>query len=231
MESFKLFFVSFLSTVLIVSSSAVLAQNQLIEGVPDVYYLEEHEDGENVRVTACFRASEGQETSGEGLRSLDSNCDTVVEVSLADLESFASQLNSEIDSIGLNSNQLNEAFGILGGTASLVGLFVGLAKSLDGAFPKNPPKNPKAIAMGMAIMLVSAGALFGWGYLGFNANRNLANHARSQNLVQQLREGKVNGENYRRNLQWRKQRRFLILQRFTDFLNQYGRAVDSGSAS
>ena len=90
MESFKVLLVSFLSTILIVSSPVVLAQSsgKLIEAIPETYYLEEVGDGQNVRVTACYSVEEREEASAEGLRSLGSKCDTVVEVSLADLESF-----------------------------------------------------------------------------------------------------------------------------------------------
>ncbi len=233
MKSFKFLFSSFLSTVLIVSSPGVLAGGQLIEEVPEIYYLEEMDDGQNVQVTACYRASEGEKISGKGLMSLDSNCDTVVEVSLADLESFVWQLNNEIDSVNPSSNENKNDLGALGGIVSTVGAGVGFILTLGEVFPgKNLPRNPKKIALYAALTVGSVAGF--WASLNFSgkAKRNLSGRVGNQALVQQLRQRFVNGENHHSSyLSKREKHRSRILQRFTDFLNEYGRLVVSESAS
>ena len=137
-KSFKVLLVSFLSAVLVVSSPGVLARGKLIEAVPEVYYLEEVDDGQNVRVTACYSVREGEVTFGEGLKGLSSNCDVVVEVSLSDLESFASQLKDEVDSVNPTSNGWKSALGSLGGPLfGMLALVVGGSVTWEGIFEKN----------------------------------------------------------------------------------------------
>ena len=213
MENIRLLFVSFLSAVLIVSSPVVLAQSQLIEGVPEIYYLEELEDGENFRVTACYGAL------------MASNCDTVVEVSLADLEFFTSQLNREVDSVDLASNEFKELLGVLGAVIFGAGTVVGSIVTIGDIFPKNRPRSPRQILRGIGLTIIIASGFIVSVNSANNAANNLNNYARNETLLRQLRQRLVDGENNKDRLSNREERRLEILERFTDFLNQHGREM------
>ena len=214
MKSFKFLFSSFLSTVLLVSSPGVLAQGQLIEEVPEIYYLEEMDDGQNVQVTACYRVLEGEEIFSDGLRNLGSNCDTVVEVSLADLESFTLQLWNEIDSINPTAIRWKAGLGGVGGGFFAIVSLVGVSIVEEGVL-KKLPRNRKEITKDVVVTALSIGASIGLAVFAGKAIIKLNHRNNNKDLLQKLRRGTVNQQ----------------MERFTDFLNQHGRLVVSESAS
>ncbi len=101
MQSLKMFLVSAFASVVIFSSQTVLAQEVLIDTIPDFYFLEESMESsvETITIRACNHALSASATSPSAdIQTLGLDCFAIVEVDKADLNQFIVDLNLDVQS-------------------------------------------------------------------------------------------------------------------------------------
>ncbi len=216
-----------LTGLLALFSLGALAQGELIETIPDFYYIEEVDEGEtSVFVHVCHGRVSRQKRG----------CSVVLEVERNAINQFGMDLARELHQLAgetVSEENINDRYALVGGAgviASTFGFWNGIKRTavavankrfylLGGkrsfrvrhAFHSNMVGNIIIFTLSSVTLAVSADLVFGQA-LDANAsiNKNLLNQIRRQGIVG------GNSEHYPE-----------ILQRFTDFLNQYGRPVSN----
>ena len=194
-------FVPFLSAALIFSSGPVFAQN-LVNTIPDFYYLEDASD-EFFSVRACSTPT----AENNSIKTLD--CPVVATISVSDLENFLADSSREAEdhynhtkshSQKLQYASLGMVFtGLIG-----VNITIGLAQTIS----------KKAFySSWYASILIMLGGLFSGSTHSRLTQKNRNHYQAQQTFEQQVRMGLVGSAPHHRE---------AILQQFTDFINQYG---------
>ena len=207
-KSFRVLFVPFLSFALVFSSGPVLAQN-LVDTVPDFYYLEDLND-DSISVRACSFPTIEDRSSVKNLLDKGLDCAVVAEASKSDLENYLDSLLSKTQNLVDNVQPLNTLLSRLLGTASLVGVvtfFYGLFTDRS--------------RMSLGGFLVLAPGLLALTYYIDQNNQIQTAHQSQLTFSQQVDSGVVGHVSERK----------LFLQQFTDFLNEYGRRPVSDEAA
>ena len=206
MKSFKVLMVSFLSTLLIFSSTGLKAEN-LIHTVPNFYYLENRVDeSEVVLVYACSIPVEVENVSiDENQSNLNLNCSIIVEVAASDLNQFTSRLIQE----RFHSRE-KAALGALGFGLPLISGFWGalnlISSVVDEGFVSQVSKKTS-----ITVVVLSSVVLLG-SVAWLRSDYGNIVPARSIHLAEQIHAGMIKDESGNPNL-----------ERFTDFLNQFGK--------
>ena len=200
MNRLKNLFVPFLSAALLFSSGPIFAQN-FVNTIPGFYYLEDARDG-FFSVRACSTSS----AEGDSVKALD--CPIVAEVSTSDLENFLADFSREAEDdynhTKSHSTKLKFTFLGLSGAGALGMVFAVLKL----------PASSMAYKLSWPINLLAVlGGFSGSNYYGRQSTQNRNNYKAQQTFEQQTRIGLVGPFPYNRN---------VSLQKFTDFVNQYG---------
>ena len=198
----------FLSFALIFSSSPVLAQN-LVDTVPDFYYLDEL-NGDSISIRACLFPKIEDRSSVENLLDKGLDCSVVAEVSNFDLENFLDSLLDQAKGRMDNTQSHNTLRSRIWGAVSVVGT----TAFFYGAFKDSILIFMSGIAAGVSGILISS-------YYRSKNTQNQKAWQLQQTFSQQVRSGVVGHISDRE----------LFLQQFTDFLNEYGRPPVSDEAA
>ncbi len=204
MKDFKVLVVSFISAVLVFSSTGLKANN-LLPTVLDFYYLENQEDEDVVLVYACSIPVGIENISiDENQSNLDLHCPTILEVAASDLDQFASKLNEEL--------YIEPGKAILG-TLGIVGSVASGFYGTVNFFVRFPEISKKA---SITTMVISSVVLFG-SIAWLRSDYGNIVPAYRKHLAGQIHAGIIKGENVNSH----------NLKLFTDFLNQSGRLHDN----
>ena len=227
MKIFKSLTASLLAPVLLLSSPGVLAQGQLIETVPKFYYLEEMEGGEVVHVRACYRGTADKESE---FSALGLGCTTTIEVAAQDLEKFVRDLEHELSvakAFAVIEHKSDRARGnVVRGffvVFNSVVLFPMSLHAFSHIFSKELSyvgRHRSAIIGILLAALSLTNIVANWGGLTREEEEVSFPPSIEQGLLTGLDSGVVTGigEEYA-------QLHSEIMQRFTDFLNEFAKPV------
>ena len=215
MKSLRFFAVSFLSVVLAFSFGPVSAQD-LVDTVPDLYYLEDAVD-DTVTVHACYRLpSENTDSSVSSFVTAGFHCSEVAEVSLSDLDRLLTNSSSEVQRT-LDESSYSRGLHWLSAGSTSLGIAVGFLGFAAMASSKIYYILPAL--KGLVIGAVGVNGLAHFEHI-------LVEHqdvvGTDRTLGEQIRAGVV-GESSA----YREQ----ILKQFTDFINEYGVRPNSTTAT
>ena len=121
-----------------------------------------------------------------------------------------------MDSMNITSERWKAGLGYIG--AALFGTVAFVGGGMTWDIFKEMPRNRRHIVIGSVVAAVSTGVFIGLGLFASEAMEKVVDYDDRKDLLHQLRKETV-GRNQ------------AGLERFTDFLNEHGRLVDSESAS
>ena len=174
-KSFKFLTASFLSTVLLFSSPTILAQKELIESIPDFYYLEKTTEDGIVPVRGCYKQVGRL------------HCPITVELTALKLQSFLIPLIEEAESL---NNEIR--YSVIG-----TGFFLGGMAILMSKVKKAPRSFEIAIMTENATRTSKTFGVLGALFLGWNVLVSLDKltlYGLSEPLAKQLESGIVSSE-------------------------------------
>ena len=206
-KSFKVLFVPFLSFALIFSSSPTLAQN-LVDTVPDFYYLENLND-DSLLIQACSRSKIKDHATVANLSTVGLDCVAVAEVSKEELYNF---LAEAIDEAKNHFNRSNLSY-----KRKTAGSFIALVSGVGlyawGGWLVDPSKSKNGMLLVASGIVLAMGGFTGLLGFGVQDKENEKVSIIPQTLEEQVHTGLVGqaSEGQRE-----------ILNLFTDFLNEHG---------
>ncbi len=223
MQCLKMFLVPILTPVLAFSSNTVLAQEVLVDTIPDFYFLEDdlESNGETINVYACREdsATERPSLNNKDFRTLGLDCFATIEVGRADLHQFVANLGLEMESLEKDFEKFNGQNwmgALIGASSFVVGALVGfdtIIEFIEGSRSREPMGYTLRSNKGKIFIVASSlvGIAIAANVIEFREHP----YPIRKHLREQIRQGMVREmENNT------KSREMFGL--FTDFLNQHG---------
>ena len=217
MKSFKVLTASFLSAILLISPG-ILAQDKLIDAVPDgFYYLEKNAENASSLVHVC--SSQAKFNSENSV--LEMKCNIVAEIDESYLEEFLDEIR--LQQVVSNKHTKFKGSGI--GLVSLSALLTVVVGVL-GEGPYRKRLNTASVVQ-VALIGLSGLGLFAYGWSAGRLNKQNQNYYTE--FESQIHSGVIGQGKRIHTFFSDHDSKYAMMEEFTNFLNQYAVPFESDS--